>query len=280
MPTRKTQFTSNGEKADSAQVDPGRRAFLRGALGLAGLAVAGKLSGCADAGGQSRPGQACSSSELPASCSYLTADSARCAVWNNRPIELDGIFFYINNLRREGAEMKAEIEVRIPALGCEFPTLRPTTITIPATGAFTVQGRGYYVTIYNAWIDEDPVFSWADAEVSRFYTYCDYGTVRQTLTAGESTDTISSRDGKFSLRLLGAEEGGRAAFRILDSAAQDRGILVLREGEVKFGQVGDKVYPITAHVVVAGTSEMASCAEISISTCSELPHGSGIEFSW
>ena len=276
--TRKPQIQAT--EATSPQVDQGRRSFLRtAALGLAGLAAI-KLAGCAEISESGQSGRSCSSSELPASCSYRAADSARCAVWNNKPIELDGIFFYITNIRNEGGQARAEIVPSVQNLGCE-PTTTPIPIVLPGAGVMSIQGRGYNVSVYNYYVDEgNPSQSWADVEVKRFYTFCEYGTVRQTLTVGESTDTITSSDGKFSLKIIGVDTEGRAILQIRDQESNDRGLLVIREGEVKYGQVGDKVYPITAHVVVAGTADLAACAEISISTCSELPHSGGVDFHW
>lgn len=269
-----------GTMGNACQVDKGRRSFLRNiSLGLAGLAAAG--TGCADAGESSFSGRSCSSSELPASCSHRAADSTRCPVWNDSPIELDGIFFYMDRMRREGTRMVAEIVPSIPELGCDSAISSPLPISIPGAGVMTIRGRGYKVTAYHAVInDGNPAQSWADVGVERFYTFCDYESVRQTLTVGEGTDILSSRDGKLSLRLMGVDTSGRAALKVFDVESRERGIIALTEGEVKFGRVGDKVYPITAHVVVAGNREMASCAEISISTCSELPHDTGVEFHW
>lgn len=255
-----------------------RRHFLKGAVALS---LAPLAHACADNYVELTPGL-CSREEIAGSCSYRDGTSARCSIWNGGTIELDGILFKVSGIRWEEGTLIADVNALIMEENCSSLFPSPVPAEVPGTAIISVRDRGYYVTIYNAHVAEDPRFSWADVEVRRFYTYCEMDTVTKVLSLDgtEGADTIASRDGNITLKFLGVDPEGRAILQALDSSGAPQALLAMHEGEVRYGQVGDKVYPVTAHIVVAGNGDLVACAEISISTCSELPHGTGLGFHW
>ncbi len=276
----------NLQRGDRETVDQSKRRFLKLAVLAGGAALAKFLPGCADIESCEIPQEErCSTNPAATSCSYRDADSKRCSVWEGSYISLEsdgenGPRFLIENIRWDGTEYIVDAKVLIPPSCESLFGEDPVPIHVPGIGIFPVAASSYRLYIYYAFLADGGGMSWVDAELERIPNYCDRHTIRETLTAGDGS-SLSSYDGNVKIELAAVETSPkRAVLKVYDSENQLKGLLPIAEGEIRCIQVGEKFYPIRAHVVVSSESGLESCADLSIDTCDSLPSEGGIILHW